>query len=139
MSYILDALRRAEAERERGTVPSIHAQQFALVPGEDEANGRPKTLLWVIAGLAAALLAALAWNFLGRDTTPMAAPVQTPPAAIPAAGPPSALPAPTIAASPSRPAAPAMAANPAPASVANAARPVRKTIAKTAAPAASAD
>ena len=26
MSYILDALRRADAERERGTVPGIHAQ-----------------------------------------------------------------------------------------------------------------
>ena len=26
MSYILDALRRADAERSRGAVPSLHAQ-----------------------------------------------------------------------------------------------------------------
>ena len=37
MSYILDALRRADAERERGTVPSLHTQQFGVLPGDDEA------------------------------------------------------------------------------------------------------
>ena len=31
MSFILDALRKAEAERERGNVPSIHAQP--VLPG----------------------------------------------------------------------------------------------------------
>ncbi len=138
MSYILDALRRAEAERERGTVPSIHAQQFALVPGEDEAGGRPKALLWVIAGLAAALLAALAWNVLGRDATRAVAPAQAPPSAIPAAEPSAALPAPPMPASSNRPAAPTMAASPAPLPVANAARSVRKPAGKAAAPAASA-
>ena len=67
MSYILDALRRADAERERGAVPNLHAQQFASLPDDDEPAARPKALLWVVAGLALALLAALAWNFFGRD------------------------------------------------------------------------
>jgi general secretion pathway protein B len=141
MSYILDALRRAESERERGTVPSIHAQQFALVPGEDEAGGRPKALLWVIGGLAAALLAALGWNFLGRDPTRAAATAQAPPPATPVAGPPAVLavlPAPAIAASSSLPAVPALAASTAPLPVADAGRPVRRTNRKVAASAGSA-
>ena len=36
MSYILDALRRADAERERGAVPSLHAQQSSSLPSDDE-------------------------------------------------------------------------------------------------------
>ena len=69
MSYILDALRRADAERERGGVPGIHAQQ--LPPG-----GLPETahapasrkLLWVSVGLALLLLVSLAWQWLARDS-----------------------------------------------------------------------
>lgn len=90
MSYILDALRRADAERERGAVPSLQSQQFALLPGEGDAYERPRTLLWVIAGLAAALLAALAWNFFGRAAPVAAAPV---PVVTAAAPPPVATPA----------------------------------------------
>jgi len=36
MSYILDALRRADAERERGAVPSLHAKQYASLPSDEE-------------------------------------------------------------------------------------------------------
>ena len=42
MSYILDALRRADAERERGAVPSLHSQQHAFT--EDDAAPRPAAL-----------------------------------------------------------------------------------------------
>jgi general secretion pathway protein B len=38
MSYILDALRRADAERERGTVPSLHTSSSARCP----ATTRPR-------------------------------------------------------------------------------------------------
>ena len=37
MSYILDALRRADAERERGVVPSLQSQQHTVVEDDDAA------------------------------------------------------------------------------------------------------
>ena len=65
MSYILDALRRADAERERGEVPSLHTQQYGALPGDDEAPRPPRLLLTVIVVLVVALGSALAWNFWG--------------------------------------------------------------------------
>ena len=103
MSYILDALRRADAERERGAVPSIHAQQFALLPGEDEPGARSRLPLWIIVALAVALLGALAWNFLGHDAPPPVAAFQVPLAATPAAPPAIAAAPLTPAAAPSTP------------------------------------
>ena len=82
MSYILDALRRADAERERGAVPSLHAQHFSSLPDDDEPAARPKALLWVVAGLAFALLAALAWNFFGRDAPRVIAAPSLPASAV---------------------------------------------------------
>ena len=55
MSYILDALRRADAERSRGVVPGLHAQSL---PGDAEPAARDYApLLWA-AGVAGVLLAA---------------------------------------------------------------------------------
>lgn len=67
MSYILDALRKAEAERERGAVPGVHAQQYALLPADDEATARSRTSGVVIGALVLALAGVLAWAFFGRD------------------------------------------------------------------------
>jgi len=86
MSYILDALRRADAERERGAVPSLHAKQYASLPSDEEPRRGPKPLVWVVIGLSAALVAALAWNFLGRQAPPVVtarAPESAPAAALP--------------------------------------------------------
>jgi len=69
MSYILDALRRADAERERGVVPSLQSQQHTVVE-EDDATAQPSRLLWVTIGLGGALIALLAWLLLGGGTTP---------------------------------------------------------------------
>jgi general secretion pathway protein B len=70
MSYILDALRRADAERERGVVPSLQSQQHTVIE-EDDALPRPRRLMWVIVGLGGALLALLAWTlFSGATTAP---------------------------------------------------------------------
>jgi general secretion pathway protein B len=69
MSYILDALRRAEAERERGAVPSLQSQQHTVVE-EDDTAPRSRRLMWVIVGLGGALLALLAWTFFGASTPP---------------------------------------------------------------------
>lgn len=91
MSYILDALRRANAdrERERGAVPSIHAAptalgSAALDPEDDEGRSR-----WPLLAGAALLVAggAAAWfaGFRGGETTPAVAPVPAPLPVTPAA------------------------------------------------------
>jgi general secretion pathway protein B len=87
MSYILDALRKAEAERERGTVPSLHAQPaFASAqPASTPARSR----LWMVllgVGVLIALLVALAFYLLlGRSpASEVAAPVAARPAPAPA-------------------------------------------------------
>jgi general secretion pathway protein B len=61
MSYILDALRRAEAERERGQVPGLGAQPTpAPAPPSSAATpGLARGLAWAAALLGLALL--LAW------------------------------------------------------------------------------
>lgn len=66
MSYILEALRRAETEREgRRRVPGLHAQP--VLPGEEPPAPRSKAWLWVVLGLAAGLLLALLWRGSERD------------------------------------------------------------------------
>ena len=75
MSYILDALRRAEAERERGAVPSLQSQQQAIAD-DDAVAARPKTLVWAVAGLALALIASLAWTLFGGTAAPARAPIE---------------------------------------------------------------
>ena len=123
MSYILDALRRADAERERGTVPSLHTQQFGVLPGDDETPPRPRLLIGAIVLLVLALGAVLAWNFLGGSEPPPKPAVQavTPPAPAPgmvapppAIAPPVFAPPPVPSATVARPAsAAAMATSPA--------------------------
>jgi len=53
MSYILDALKRADAERERGAVPGLHTRQ-TITPAPQAAGSA-----WHRAGLAAAAVLAL--------------------------------------------------------------------------------
>ena len=55
MSYILDALRRADAERSRGAVPGLHAQSL---PSDAEPAARNYSPLVWAAGVAGVLLAA---------------------------------------------------------------------------------
>lgn len=59
MSYILDALKKAEAERKLGAVPGIHAPATYAI----RSNHRSGRRLWLAGGLAllVAVLAALAW------------------------------------------------------------------------------
>jgi general secretion pathway protein B len=71
MSYILDALRRADAERERGAVPSLQSQQHTIADDDAGAPTRSRWLVWAVVALSAALVAAIAWNLLaGRGATP---------------------------------------------------------------------
>jgi general secretion pathway protein B len=140
MSYILDALRKAEAERERerGHVPGLHAQQpvpGTLPPGRPPAGSARWAWIGGGAVLVVALAAGLAWWWsmarapsasapvpavaLAAPTASAAVPVTTTPplpatAPAPIAQAPVRKPKPASAAEPARgtePALPAVAAN----------------------------
>ena len=67
MSYILDALRKADAERERGSIPDLHAQP--VLRGSDAAAPVASARLWswVAAGASVVALGAVGWALLARD------------------------------------------------------------------------
>ncbi len=68
MSLILDALRKADAERERGSVPSLHSQPVVLpsVGTLSTPKVRPNWP-WIAIGVALGLVAAATWVMLGRN------------------------------------------------------------------------
>ena len=83
MSYILDALKKAEAERERQAVPGIHAQP-ARGWSAQAAQPAPARLLtlWFGLGLAVVVAGLIAWRISGSQPShPVAveiAPTATP-------------------------------------------------------------
>ena len=83
MSYILDALRRADSERERGAVPGIHAQPVPVPSTDDAVRRGTRPWVWIVVGVSLGLLLPLGgWWLLGRDTPApavVAAPVPPPP------------------------------------------------------------
>lgn len=64
MSYILDALRKADAERERDPARGIHAQPAAGAP----APVRSAVPRWTIAAAVVAGVALASWGMLGQDS-----------------------------------------------------------------------
>lgn len=88
MSYILDALRRADAER-RGVPPQAGLTEPAVLvdrdgDGEGDAPAeRARPWIWLLAGAGLVLIAALVWN-LWRG---QAAPSPDAPIAVPAVAP----------------------------------------------------
>ena len=72
MSYILDALRRADAERGRGGVPSIHTQQQFTPLGADDERELPRArrIGWIAGGLGVALIGAVAWMLIRPEPAP---------------------------------------------------------------------
>jgi general secretion pathway protein B len=66
MSYILDALRKADAERERDPGRGIHAQPAAGLPAPAR-SGVPR---WTIAAAVIAGVAVASYAMLGRDSPP---------------------------------------------------------------------
>lgn len=104
MSYILDALRRADAERELGEVPTLHTQAAPLASSDDRFDVPPaKWGRWVVVGLSLLAASAVAWWWLRPGAPePKSAVVLTAPAVqpmAPAPTPPQSLPQldPTIA------------------------------------------
>jgi general secretion pathway protein B len=113
MSYILDALRRADSERERGRVPGIHAQTLTVESAETPSRSEPRPWVWGVVGVSIGLLLALGWVLFGRDapaSADIAANVPPPPipiteraSPVPAASPAAPEPAPIVAAATERP------------------------------------
>lgn len=96
MSYILEALRRSQAERERGQVPGLNAQPAAVAALPAQRGGPPWRWVLPLGALAlgALLLAVWAWRGAGG-----AAPAAVPAAAVTAV-PPAPAPEPTPAPTP---------------------------------------
>jgi len=71
MSYILEALRRAESERERKRgVPGLHAQPVPAPASEESGEHRAKPWRWIVLGVAAGVLLPLAWRLWSGDPAP---------------------------------------------------------------------
>lgn len=95
MSYILDALRRAESERQRGHVPGLHANPIPADHGDDDEAAAPaRRWLWGAAALAlgaAGLASWLLWPAAAPAPVQLASapppPIQRPPAAALKPGP----------------------------------------------------
>src|SRR3954471_11016909 len=102
MSYILDALRKADAQRERARLPGLNDRPPGTGDGSEPAGRSP--LLWGVLGVGMVSIALAAWQ-LARPPAPPAPPVSqvTPPAA------------PAQPSQPPAPAPPAVAAAPVPA------------------------
>lgn len=101
MSYILDALKKADAQRERDPARGIHAQPAALPSLQQPGIGQ-RPWFWAAAPLAIAALAVAGW-FVSREPSGQRAPAAMVDAGLPRnAGVPAAAPAPpgTTAAAP---------------------------------------
>jgi general secretion pathway protein B len=123
MSYILDALRKADAQRERDPARGIHAQPMRVAIGERRVHDGYRAGFWAATAAALVAVAAVAW-YLYQDSggQPVPAPARTelvgvaapapasvaPPAVAPAA---AVLPPPVVVAQP--PVVPAPATTPA--------------------------
>jgi general secretion pathway protein B len=121
MSYILEALKKAQAERQLGEAPSIHAAQVVAAPGSrPAARGRPLLVVVAAGVVAAGVAAALVWRQQApRQVASVEAPganahaTSAPPAVAPITITPSA-PAPAINVAPVPAPAPAAVHRPAP-------------------------
>ncbi|WP_313031914.1 general secretion pathway protein GspB [Massilia alkalitolerans] len=100
MSYILEALKKAQAERQLGNAPTIHAPPPSYASADTRSSRKP-----VIIGIAAgALVVALGALFLLRQPAPApAAQVASAPAPAPVAAPVAVPAAPVVAPLPAAP------------------------------------
>lgn len=102
MSYILEALKRADTERQRGGVPGLHAQagRGVMLAEPGHTHGRP----WLLAFAAVALLlvggAAAWWWGAGRGAPPGAVPIGPAAAVLVPSAPVVAAPTPAVVAMP---------------------------------------
>lgn len=105
MSFILDALRRAEAQRERGQVPGLHSQSVTTAAPDAPAPRARASVVGVLGALCALLTVALValwwWREPAQTPVPLALPTPVSPASsplvahAPASAPPASAAAPT--------------------------------------------
>ena len=101
MSYILDALRKADAQRERDASRGIHAQGSSLGPAAAGDEPGARNSWFALAAVVAVVFVAAAWFFTRSEPAPITASappavaVQAPPAAT-AISPPAPPPAPIV-------------------------------------------
>lgn len=95
MSYILDALKRAdtERERERGHVPGLHSQNLpgGMISRERKGKARPAPTRWALIAalsLLTLLLAYIAWRTFASGPDEGRGVVQAPVTTLPAPAPP---------------------------------------------------
>ena len=81
MSYILDALKRADAERERGAAPGLHTRHQVVTGSQAGSNTRRNIGLALAAGLVLLMLGLLFWVLPTPEQAP-AAPAPMAPAAM---------------------------------------------------------
>ena len=86
MSYILEALKKSQAERQLGELPSIHAPQVQLQPAPDT-SGKRRLPLWIATGAACAVAAAWWWWPAKTNVAPVPVPVAAVPVAVPVPAP----------------------------------------------------
>lgn len=107
MSYILEALKKAQAERQIGNAPTIHAPAPSYAAPAGPAGGRQRALLIGLGAGAVVAAAAVLWlRAPGEQPVRLAAapaPVQPAPAAAPPAAAPVTVPQPVIAPPPAIP------------------------------------
>lgn len=100
MSYILEALKKAQAERQLGSAPTVHT--MTIEPVSSAGEGRARVPLWGVIGvgvLGACAVAAYAWR---------SAPASAPAAVVLTAPTPAAATAPVVAQAPAAVPAPAV-------------------------------
>src|SRR6187402_3288271 len=95
MSYILDALKKADAQRERDPARGIHAQGATTPQADPPVAGAIAPWLWGVAAVAAVSLALAAWQLMKPQAVTVAPGVRVlpQPAPAPAAAPVAAAPA----------------------------------------------
>ena len=78
MSYILDALQRAEAERERAGVPGLHARPVPPTASSLHLSGRRRAALATLGVIALGVVAGGLWGWRAPVAIPVAVPVAVP-------------------------------------------------------------
>lgn len=108
MSYILDALKRADTERERGAAPGLHTRHQMPAGNAGIPSERRPVWMAAAAGLTLVVLAIVFWFWRTPDAPPMAAlqPAASPVPKMVAPEQPAASPAPVPPAAPVAPVAP---------------------------------
>lgn len=88
MSYILDALRRADSERERASIPGLHTQPVPQGSADAKAGRGSRPWVWLALGVAVVLVGQGLGRWLLHDEPPRpphAGPGGPPPLAAPLA------------------------------------------------------